>query len=77
VIGLLIHGDLVIRSLYDAMERRAQQAETQADRNTDAVEHLTGVVEKLAAVSDERDRAFERMLTSINAGVDTLTRPSR
>jgi ABC-type transporter Mla subunit MlaD len=75
--GLLIHGDLIVRSLYDAMERRAQQAETQAERNTDAVERLTGVVEKLAAVSDERDRALDRALNEINEGVDSLARPQR
>ncbi len=56
---------MLVRALYDDQMRMRQTADTQVERNTDALVRLTSVVDKLAAVSQERDRVFERTLDGI------------
>lgn len=59
-IGLLyrafIRGDIVPGSLYRAMEARAEKAETQAERNTDALE---AVAATLKTALEQRDRSSD------------------
>ncbi len=66
ILGAFLRGDVLVRSLYDDQVRMRQTADTQVERNTDAVVRLTSVVDKLAAVSQERDRVFERTLDGIS-----------
>jgi len=67
VLGAFLHGDVLVRALYDDQVRLRQTADTQADRNTDAVIRLTSAVDKLTAVSEQRDRMFEKTLDGISA----------
>ena len=66
ILGAFLRGDVLVRALYDEQVRMRQTADTQVERNTDAVVRLTSVVDKLAAVSQERDRVFERALDGIS-----------
>lgn len=50
------HGDIVPGSLYRAMELRAEKAETQAERNTDALE---AVAATLKTALEQRDRSSD------------------
>ncbi len=68
-LGAFLRGDVLVRALYDDQVRMRQTADTQVERNTDALVRLTGVVDKMAAVSETRDDAFQRTLDGISASL--------
>lgn len=73
VLTAFLRGDLIVRSLYDDQIRLRQSADTQVERNTDAVVRLVSSLDKLAAVSQERDRVFEKALDGLSDDLRTTT----